>query len=271
MSEVIKLKLRDEINEKFKWKVDKLYNNDNIWEEDFIKLQQLSSRITQFKGKLHEGKQLLEYLKNYIEISSLFEDLAVYAHLRSDEDTTNSKYQVIKEKINISMDKRCKQEVSTRVFSSYCGNLTFQLKTIKVYDFFHMFALTKRLNKSINISILPTCYSLEDFVTENVTFLSDSNEFSPYKSGDDPSEVFQIREYREGDKTSRIHRKLSYKYNEIMMKEYSYPINTKILILFDIYCGQDINNRLEVVDSLLHCYHHPAQDLFHPHHFLLFR
>lgn len=99
MSEVIKLKLRDEINEKFKWKVDKLYNNDNIWEEDFIKLQQLSSRITQFKGKLHEGKQLLEYLKNYIEISSLFEDLAVYAHLRSDEDTTNSKYQVIKEKI----------------------------------------------------------------------------------------------------------------------------------------------------------------------------
>ncbi len=158
----------------------------------------------------------------------------------------------IKEKIQISMDKLCKQEVSTRVSSSYCGNLTFQLKTIKVYDFFHMFNLTKRLSKSITISVLPICYSLEDFITENVTFLSDSNEFSPYKSGDDPSEVFQIREYREGDKTSRIHRKLSYKYNEMMMKEYSYPINTKILTLIDLYCGENKGNKIEIVDSLLH-------------------
>jgi len=115
-----------------------------------------------------------------------------------------------------------------------------------------MFTLTKKLNKSINISILPICYSIEDFITENATFISDSNEFSPYKSGDDPSEVFQIREYREGDKTSRIHRKLSYKYNEMMMKEYSSPINTKILLIFDLYCGQNINNKIEIVDSLLH-------------------
>jgi hypothetical protein len=159
---------------------------------------------------------------------------------------------IIKEKIQISMDKHCKQEVSTKVSSSYCGNITFRLITIKVYDFFHIFTLTKKLNKSINISILPICYSIDDFITENATFISDSNEFSPYKSGDDPSEVFQIREYREGDKTSRIHRKLSYKYNEMMMKEYSSPINTMILLIFDLYCGQNKYNKIEIVDSLLH-------------------
>lgn len=159
---------------------------------------------------------------------------------------------IIKEKIQISMDKRCKQEVSTKVSSSYCGNLTFSLITVKVYDFFHMFTLTRKLNKSVNISVIPSFYSMQDYITENVTFISESNEFSPYKSGDDPSEVFQIREYREGDKTSRIHRKLSYKYNEMMMKEFSSPINTKILVLFDLYCGQNKANKLEVVDSILH-------------------
>lgn len=159
---------------------------------------------------------------------------------------------IIKEKIQISMDKHCKQEVSTKVSSSHCGNLTFRLITVKVYDFFHMFKLTKKLNKSVNISVIPSFYSIQDYITENVTFISESNEFSPYKSGDDPSEVFQIREYREGDKTSRIHRKLSYKYNEMMMKEFSSPINTKILVLFDLYCGQNKANKLEVVDSILH-------------------
>jgi hypothetical protein len=62
MSKGINLKTRDEIEGKYKWKVEKLYANDNIWEEDFFKLQKLASGPTKYKGKLHESKVLLEYL-----------------------------------------------------------------------------------------------------------------------------------------------------------------------------------------------------------------
>ena len=38
----------------------------------------------------------------------------------------------------------------------------------------------------------------------------ESDSYSTIKGGDDPSEVFAIREYREGDRLQRIHWKLSY-------------------------------------------------------------
>ncbi len=100
MGEVKKLKTRKEIEAKYKWNVEKMYLTDEVWEEDFKKLQQIAPRLGEYKGKLNEAKTLLEYLNNYVEVLSLFEDLAVYAHLRGDEDTANSKYQIMKDKIS---------------------------------------------------------------------------------------------------------------------------------------------------------------------------
>lgn len=100
MGEVKKLKTRGEIKAKYKWNVEKMYATDEVWEEDFKKLQQIAPRLGEYKGKLNEAKTLLQYLNNYVEVLSLFEDLAVYAHLRGDEDTANSKYQIMKDKIS---------------------------------------------------------------------------------------------------------------------------------------------------------------------------
>lgn len=100
MGEVKKLKTRKEIEAKYKWNVEKMYATDQVWEEDFKKLQEIAPRLGEYKGKLNEAKTLLEYLNNYVDVLSLFEDLAVYAHLRGDEDTANSKYQIMKDKIS---------------------------------------------------------------------------------------------------------------------------------------------------------------------------
>lgn len=100
MGEVKKLKTRNEIEAKYKWNVEKMYATDQVWEEDFKKLQEIAPRLGEYKGKLNEAKTLLEYLNNYVDVLSLFEDLAVYAHLRGDEDTANSKYQIMKDKIS---------------------------------------------------------------------------------------------------------------------------------------------------------------------------
>lgn len=100
MGEVKKLKTRGEIESKYKWNVEKMYATDELWEEDFRRLQKIAPKLGEFKGKLNNGKALLEYLNSYVEVSNLYEDLAVYAHLRGDEDTANSKYQVIKDKIS---------------------------------------------------------------------------------------------------------------------------------------------------------------------------
>jgi oligoendopeptidase F len=100
MKEIKKLKTRGEIESKYKWNVEKMYSSDELWEEDFKRLQQIVPKLDEYNGKLNNSTSLLAYINNYIEASNLFEDLAVYAHLRSDEDTTNSKYQVLQDRIS---------------------------------------------------------------------------------------------------------------------------------------------------------------------------
>lgn len=100
MATMEKIKTREEVEEKYKWKVDKMYATDEKWEEDFKKLKEKAPSLLEFKGHLSIGAKLLDYLHQYEEMASLYEDLVVYAHLRSDENKSNSKYQVMMDKIS---------------------------------------------------------------------------------------------------------------------------------------------------------------------------
>ena len=99
MGEVRKLKLREEIRPEDKWKVEKIYKNINAWEEDFKALKNLSGEIPFYVGKLKDGRELVNYLKLDEKVSRLTGKLAVYAHLRKDEDTANPTYQALADKI----------------------------------------------------------------------------------------------------------------------------------------------------------------------------
>lgn len=94
-----KLRTREEVPEKFKWNVAKMYATDELWEKEFEKAKQLVPKLLEYKGCLSDSKKLLEYLNKYVDISILMENLYVYAHLRNDENQANPKYQVLLDKI----------------------------------------------------------------------------------------------------------------------------------------------------------------------------
>ncbi|MEK6266863.1 MAG: oligoendopeptidase F [Clostridium sp.] len=100
MSEVKKLKTRDEIDSTFKWKVDKMYTNSEAWEEDLKILKLRVPKMESFSGKLGKAEELLSFLESNVEIERLLDKLLVYAHLRSDEDTAKAEFQVLKNKID---------------------------------------------------------------------------------------------------------------------------------------------------------------------------
>ncbi len=99
MSEVKKLKIREEVPEKYKWNVEKMYLDEKAWESDFIKAKEIAPKLLDYKGKLKDPNMLLGYLESYVKVSNLVEDLYVYAHLKSDENTANTKYQVLLDRI----------------------------------------------------------------------------------------------------------------------------------------------------------------------------
>ena len=87
------LKKREEIKEEYKWKLDKIYKSSEEWEEAFEKLKKESPKLSKFQGKLQDKKAILGYLKLSESNSREAEKLFVYAHMRSDEDTTNQENQ----------------------------------------------------------------------------------------------------------------------------------------------------------------------------------
>ena len=103
MSDLKTLKKREEIDEKFKWKVDKIFSSDSEWEKDFKKLKEEAPSLKDYEGKLNNPKTIKEFLEKYVELGIIAETIYVYAHLKSDEDTSNSKYQAMMNKVDAYM------------------------------------------------------------------------------------------------------------------------------------------------------------------------
>jgi len=85
---------RSEIPTAYTWDLESIYPSDDDWEREAQSLQRRLPELEGLKGTLAQGGQaLLTALSKRDELFEELERLAVYAHLRRDEDTTNSKYQ----------------------------------------------------------------------------------------------------------------------------------------------------------------------------------
>ena len=85
---------RDEIDKKYKWNLEDIYENVDVWEEDFKKIEKSIDDIVKYKGTLKESaEKLLECLKLRDEIMSSCEKLFVFARMKKDEDNAVSLYQ----------------------------------------------------------------------------------------------------------------------------------------------------------------------------------
>ncbi|SFS00864.1 DUF58 domain-containing protein [Anaeromicropila populeti] len=158
----------------------------------------------------------------------------------------------IKRKIKFSISSRTKQKLEVRICPEYCGKIQIQIAKIRIYDYFKIFKLSKRAANSFEAVIYPKLqfYFLE-VKHSNYLVRGESEEFSDKRPGDDPSEVFQIRDYQQGDRLQRIHWKLSSKKKTLMVKDFSEPVITETLVLFDLYCSNEGAKMMDELDSLM--------------------
>ncbi|MGI6669831.1 MAG: oligoendopeptidase F [Acetivibrionales bacterium] len=85
---------REEIDEKYKWKLEHIYGSDDKWEEDFSRVKLLVKEFAAYKGTLGKSDiHLLNCLKAHDELLMLYDKVFVYARMRRDEDNANPVYQ----------------------------------------------------------------------------------------------------------------------------------------------------------------------------------
>jgi len=93
-------KKRSEIDENYTWDLTPIFESDEAWESNFEEVSQEVEKIIDFKGTLYTSKNLLTYLEFYMQLERKIYKLYFYAHLKHDQDTTNTKYQELQGKID---------------------------------------------------------------------------------------------------------------------------------------------------------------------------
>ena len=91
---------REDISEEAKWDLNGLYLKESLWQEDIKKLEKDLAGYESFKGTLASSAENIKSCLEFdVSISRAIEKLYTYAHLRNDEDKTNSQNQSNFEKI----------------------------------------------------------------------------------------------------------------------------------------------------------------------------
>ncbi|MDY2630287.1 MULTISPECIES: oligoendopeptidase F [unclassified Clostridium] len=103
MSDLKVLKKREEIEAKDKWKLEEIFASDEEWENAFKELKEEAPSLKEFEGKLNNKENIKEFLDKYVDLGIKAETIYIYAHLKCDEDTSNSKYQAMMNKVDAYM------------------------------------------------------------------------------------------------------------------------------------------------------------------------
>ncbi|MEE6133607.1 oligoendopeptidase F [Priestia sp. GS2] len=99
-STVKKLPNRSEIKIEDTWRLEDIFETDEAWEKEFQAVKALVPEMEQYRGKLGESADtLFKALQQQDELTMRVSKLYTYAHMRYDQDTTNSFYQGLNDRI----------------------------------------------------------------------------------------------------------------------------------------------------------------------------
>lgn len=99
-SAVKKLPPRNEVATEDTWRLEDIFANDDVWEKEFNEVKSLLPGVQGFQGKLGESAdQLYNALQLQDKLLERLGRLYTYAHMRYDQDTTNSFYQGFDDRI----------------------------------------------------------------------------------------------------------------------------------------------------------------------------
>ncbi|MDE7311370.1 MAG: DUF58 domain-containing protein [Eubacterium sp.] len=122
------------------------------------------------------------------------------------------------------------------------GSYELRLKKVRVYDLTGLFYVQKTVESSGVVQVLPKMQEIGVHVTEAArNFIGDADVYDDYRAGDDHSELFQVRQFHNGDKIQSVHWKLSARLGELLVREDSLPKACPVVFLLRYADGKQKN------------------------------
>ena len=159
--------------------------------------------------------------------------------------------QITEFELYMPIQPRNTQRVTFQLSSKFCGVVKVHTSYIHIYDPLRIFKFKIAKNIGTQIAVMPDARDISGIISYTDRVNEESSVFSESSPGDDPSEVFDLRDYIAGDKLNRIHWKLSSKKDDFIVKDYSLPVDIPCAIFLDLKCYEDSEYTLPVFDTLV--------------------
>ncbi len=158
------------------------------------------------------------------------------------------------ETLFLSVNANAQLAVEHRMQSQYCGKITAELTQIKYYDYLGIITIKQKPSICTEAFVIPKIQFIDAQIDTATNTCLESSTYSKVKQGDDPSEIFDIRPFRSGDRLRSIHWKLSSKLDELMVKEFSLPTDSEVLLLTELLAPDmiEVDTIVEVLATLSH-------------------
>lgn len=96
MSNEQKVLTRDQVTEEETWRLEDIFATDEAWNQEYEKVENMISEAKEYEGTLGSSeRQLFRALSYRDKLAERLRRLYTYAHLKTDQDTTDSFYQAM--------------------------------------------------------------------------------------------------------------------------------------------------------------------------------
>ena len=153
--------------------------------------------------------------------------------------------------LHLPVQAKNTQSTSFQLSSRFCGIIRIRCDKILIFDPLRLFRFRLGSDLSAEVAVLPEGHELGGVISFTDRINEESDMFSEHRPGDDPSEVFDLRDYHPGDKLNRIHWKLSSKKDQFIVKDYSLPIDVPSMLFVNLKCYEDSEFTLPVFDTVI--------------------
>lgn len=131
------------------------------------------------------------------------------------------------------------------------GTYKVRLKKLKVYDFTGLFSGKVRAKAERKVQVMPRLHQIPVRLSLSVrNFFGEAEAYDDMFPGHDNSELFDVREYRKGDRLQNIHWKLTAKQDELMVKEHSQPKACPVVLFLDVHSTKRMKRKERMLPYL---------------------
>lgn len=115
----------------------------------------------------------------------------------------------------------------------HCGHYIVKINKIVCFDLLQCFYFSKTVSIQSSFEVMPH-YQLVNHEINSIYQLDEQGySYSPNQKGDDYNEIFEIRQYHDGDEFKHIHWNMSSKFQELYVKVASKPIQEKLILAME--------------------------------------